>query len=229
MKVNELLESKYGDISIRADKAIKLRQRSYATTLTKQDLIKMGVVDVDTDNLVVYGINGPFSYIKHNQGYFMIQVYEVDENGNKIKLPKKLKYKAIDGTIHEYDSWMYKPKLIGLHRILWAWKYGCVPEGKVIDHINNKHNELEDYKLDNLQCISPKENVIKEKDITKAKVVKVKRKTVEFYESKLNDLIPLYEAAKLNKQAELAHRLRGKISHAKGCIRYLMLNGGGNE
>ena len=42
------------------------------------------------------------------------------------------------------------------HRIIWIWFNGAIPEGMVIDHING---ERADNRIENLQCISQRENI----------------------------------------------------------------------
>ena len=140
-------------------------------------------------------------------------------------MPHTIYYNAIDGTRHAYNAYIYKTRLIGLHRILWAWKYGKVEAGMVVDHINNKHDELEDYRFDNLQCITPAENIAKERNNYNKRIVVNKKKGIQFYQDKLNRLNEEYEIAKLNKDQIEAHKLRSKISHTKGCIRYLVMQG----
>ena len=41
-------------------------------------------------------------------------------------------------------------RTIGLHRAIYAWYNNEVPDGYVVDHINNKHSDIEDYTLENL-------------------------------------------------------------------------------
>ena len=42
------------------------------------------------------------------------------------------------------------------HRCIWIWFNGPIPEGMVIDHIDGSRNNN---KIENLQCISQRENV----------------------------------------------------------------------
>lgn len=203
---------------------------AYASELTKEMLIKMGVVEIDFDTLTVYGPYGPKTYLtSHNQGYIEISVFDIDENGNKIKLPRKLKYKKKDGSVNYCESYIYKCKNIVLSRVFWAWKYGIAHEGKVIDHINNHHEKLEDYRLDNLQEITPAQNVAKERPKSNTRIVYRKRKSIGYYEDRLVQAEIAYENAKLKGDADLVHKTRSKISYVKACIRGILKKMGQNE
>ena len=115
--------------------------------------------------------------------------------------------------------------MIGLHRILWAWKYGKVPEGYIIDHKSNKHDELSDYAYDNLQCITQAENLAKDKLEQNTRVIKpAKYRTIEYYQAKLNRALIDYEQAKKDHDAVKAHRKRAIISLQKAKIRWFLLN-----
>lgn len=196
---------------------------AYAKELTKEMLIKMGIVDIDFDTLTVYGQNGPKAYHKsHNQNYITVNLYEIDDNGEKIKLPRLFKSVKKDGSISYCDSYSYKCKLILLSRVLWAWKYGIVHEGMVIDHISNKHDELEDYRIENLQEITQAQNIAKERPNSNTRVIKRKRKNISFYENLLTKAELEYENAKLLKDADLIHKCRSKVSYARACIRGIL-------
>ena len=197
-------------------------RKEYASELTKEELIKAGVVAVDLNNCRVYGVQSELSPTINAQGYFMINICEVDEDGNKIKLPYKRQYK---GCKHITNTYRYKTKTISLNRLLWAWKYGKVKAGYVIDHINNKHENLEDYKLDNLQEITPAQNLTKEKEISTYMLRPAKRKSIEYYEEKLYKYLKEYEEAKKAHQAERAHKLRSNISQQKAKIIWIQKHG----
>ena len=203
---------------------------AYAKELTKEMLVKMGITDIDFDTLTVYGPYGPKTYItSHTQGYIEVSVFDIDDNGNKIKLPRKLKYLKKDGSISYYDTYIYKCRNILLSRLLWAWKYGIVHEGMVIDHINNKHEMLEDYRLDNLQEITPPQNVAKERPNSNTRVVYRKRKDIGYYEEKLIQAEINYENAKLLGDADLVHKTRSMVSYFRACIRGILEKMGQNE
>ena len=58
-----------------------------------------------------------------------------------------------------------KGKSYYAHRIIWEMHNGKIPEGMVIDHINENK---QDNRIENLQCITPKENL--QRSITSKKV-----------------------------------------------------------
>lgn len=189
----------------------------YCEKLTKEYLIKNGITAVDFETGKVFGVNGERAYSINAGGYFVITLFVLDDNGNKIKVPIRRRFK---GCKKISDSYTYKQKTFGLHRIIWAWKYGEVPEGYVIDHKNNKHSELEDYRLDNLQCITPAQNLAKEKPESN-RMVKT-NKSLEHCEERLNYFLDMYNKAKLEHKAEDAHRYRSSIAHYKAQIRYIL-------
>ena len=196
---------------------------AYASELTKEMLIKMGVVNVDFDTLTVYGANGPLTLIKsHNQKYIVVSLYALDENGERIRLPRTVTRVRKNGYVYYTDSYMYKCKNIVLSRLLWAWKYGIAHAGMVIDHINNKHDELEDYRLDNLQEITPGQNLAKEKTNSNTRIVHRTKKGIGFYEDKLIQAEAEYENAKLKGDADLAHKTRSMVSYYRACIRGIL-------
>ena len=196
---------------------------AYAKELTKEMLIKMGVVDVDFDTLTVYGANGPKTPIKsHNQKYIVISLYDIDESGNRIKLPHTLKQIRKDGSINYVDAYMYKCKTVLLSRVLWAWKYGIAHAGMVIDHKNNKHEDLEDYRLDNLQEITPAQNIAKERPNSNTRIVYRKKTGLGYYEDLLIKYETEYENAKLLRDANLVHKYRSLVSYARACIRGIL-------
>lgn len=191
-------------------------RKIYASRLTKEDLIKGGITCITKEGLVFKGEKEAALSV-NCQGYLMLNVIEVDEAGNKIKIPVK---KSWGKSEKLYDSYNYRQLCVGLHRAMWAWFHGEVPEGYVVDHINNKHTELEDYNLDNLQLLTPAENLKKEKgESTKTLICKL-NKPLSFYEEKLDKYLAEYETAKKTHNAELAHKLRGNIANTKARIRY---------
>ena len=199
-------------------------RKDYASELTKEELIKAGVVAVDLENCKVYGKYGEIIPTINSQNYLMLSLYELDENGNKIKVPIKRTYKGTTKT-SVYNTYTYKTLPVSLNRLLWAWKYGKVRAGYIIDHINNKHDNLEDYKLENLQEITPAENVTKEKPESNFMIKPAKHKTIEYYAIKLNHYIKLYEQAKKDHDADKAHKLRSNISQVKARIRWIQKYG----
>lgn len=191
----------------------------YARKLTKEELIKSGITAVDFETGKVFGAEGERTYSINKGGYLVLPIYELDDNGNKIKVPLRRRYQ---GCKKISDTYNYKQRVVGLHRLIWAWKYGEVPEGYVIDHKNNKHSELEDYRLDNLQCITPAQNLAKEKPESN-RMIKT-NKSLEHCEELLNICLDMYNKAKFEHNAEKAHKYRSLISYYKAQIRYILNN-----
>lgn len=189
----------------------------YAKKLTKEDLMRGGIIGI-TENGLVYNKNGLVKLQTNKQGYYVFSIYDFDEKGNKIKIPIKRVYK---GCKTESDTYVFKTRTIPLHRAIWAWYNNEVPEGMVVDHINNKHTDLEnDYKLCNLQLLTPKENVLKEREYgTKELPCKLDRPR-EYYEEKVKRYEALHEKAKEAGKADEAHKLRTNISQSRARLRY---------
>lgn len=189
----------------------------YARELTKDDLITYGVKEISKDCKVTFN-NGRVlekeeDFTKNTQGYLTFSVYELDENGNRIRIPYKQRYKD-----KVYDIYTYKIRTICLHRAMFAWFNDEVPEGFVIDHISNKHDTLADNKLENLQLLSPRDNVLKERNDIDIRESNCKMCfPLSHYEGKLNTFINKYNNT---KDQEEKHALRSQISNYKAKIRY---------
>ena len=189
----------------------------YAKKLTKEDLMKGGIVKI-TEDCKIFGQNGELSVQQSSkQGYITITIYDFDEHGNKIKVPIKRTFKDCKNPT---DTYVYKTKVYGLHRVMWAWFHDEVPEGYVVDHINNKHTNIEDYHLNNLQLLTSQENVTKER-ICNVKEVPCKiDRPRGYYEDKLVKYLALYEEAKQNRDKHEAHKQRANIANIRGKLRY---------
>ena len=183
----------------------------YARRLTKEELLKGGITQVTEDGRVFRGETEAIPTI-NNQGYITHYIYELDALGNRIRVANS---KSIFG-------YTYKMRSIGLHRLMWAWFHDEVPAGFVVDHINNKHETIEDYHISNLQLLTPGQNVAKDRDGDWLKYelpCKLNRPRT-FYEDKLNMYLAKYEKAKADHDAEAAHYLRCNISQYKARLRY---------
>ena len=182
----------------------------YARKLTKEELMENGITEVTTDGHVFKGEYEEIPNV-NNSGYFVHDVYDADENGKRIKIAKK----------SSAFGYTYKLRSLGLHRLMWAWHYGEVPEGMVVDHINNRHDTLEDYDLSNLQLLTPAENLAKDRDNWHKSEIKCNlSKPRSFYEQKLEGYTLAYEQAKKDHDAEGAHKLRSNISQTRARLRY---------
>lgn len=192
-------------------------RKKYARKLTKEELLNGGITLITEEGLVFKGDKQVIPSI-NQQGYLMLTIYELDEDGNKIKVPMKKRFKGCKNLI---DSYNYKCRVVGLHRAMWAWFYGEVPDGYVCDHISNQHKSIEDYHLSNLQLLTPAENLAKEKTPSK-RVIKSKWATKERYERLLEIALKEYEEAKLLHNADEAHKQRSKIAYYKARLRYFI-------
>ena len=160
----------------------------YARKLTKEELLEYGINEVTTTGKV-FRHGKEVKPTIDKQGYFMFRIYAKDENDNKIKIPKK--------NTTRKSQYSYKTRAIGLHRLMWAWHYGEVPAGMVVDHKNNRHDRIEDYYLDNLQLKTPGENLAKERDNWHKWEIKCNlHKPRSHFEDKLAKYEALYEKAK---------------------------------
>lgn len=189
----------------------------YAKRLTKEDLMRGGITNITEDGRIFKGDKEIKPSIGYAGGYLAVWIYEFDSEGNKIKVPITRKFKDHRKLT---DTYNYKQRTIGLHRAMWAWHHGEVPEGYVVDHINNKHTNIEDYHISNLQLLTQKENVAKERPMSTRKLKCKLNKPRSYYEDKLSKYEAQYEAAKEAGDAELCHKLRGNISSVKARLRY---------
>ena len=191
-------------------------RKTYASRLTKEMLVANGIELITEDGAVIK--NGKqFIPTQNKQGYLMLYLYEVDEDGNKIKIPIT---RICKGCKKPTNTYKYKTMMVGLHRAMWAWLYGVVEEGWIIDHRNNKHTSIEDYNINNLQLISQKENTTKDRE---ASIVEFKCKLdrpLSYYEDKLTYYEDLYKKAVKDGNQEEAHKQRCNIYQQKARIRY---------
>lgn len=191
-------------------------RKDYASRLTKEMLVAGGITCITKDGRAFKG-EEEATLSANYQDYLMLNIIEVDEDGNKIKVPITRTFKGCKKPSNTYN---YKQMSVGLHRAMWAWFYGEVPAGYIVDHINNKHTELEDYNLDNLQLLTPSQNLEKERGISTRTLKCNLKKPLSFYEDKLNKYLTEYEQAKKEHDAKKVHKLRANIANTKARIRY---------
>ena len=154
--------------------------KNYAKGLTKDDLIKMGIKDIyfnpyDLQYHVIKKNDKEILLYRDKQDYIYFYIYELGEEGQYIKVPIRIKRKGCKKVSNTYK---YKLRTIPLHRAIYAWFKGEVPEGMVVDHINNKHETHYDNRPENLQLLTQAENVAKEERNYRASDIKELRKTV---------------------------------------------------
>ena len=202
-----------------------MNNKTYARRLTKEELIRAGITLITEDGLIFRGENQVLPTAAVGQNYLVFAIYDLDEDGNKIKIPMKKSW-GNNGKL--YDSYNYKARTIGLHRAMWAWFHDEVPEGYVVDHINNKHENIEDYHISNLQLLTPAENLAKERGTSNKQLPCKLNKPLSWYEDRLNKYLAEYNDAKKNHDADRAHKLRTNIANIKAKIRYYVANKGEN-
>lgn len=90
------------------------KRKTYASRLTKEMLVANGIELITEDGAVIK--NGKQVIPTQNkQGYLMLYLYELDEDGNKIKIPITRTFK---GCKKPTDTYIYKTMMVGLHRAM---------------------------------------------------------------------------------------------------------------
>ena len=190
--------------------------RIFAKALTKEYLVKHGVKEITEDCKVIFEdgrvLEKEEDFTKTKKGYLKFYVYELDENGNRIKVPVKRRYKE-----KIYNNYLYKNRIIYLHRAVYVWFNNEIPEGLIIDHISNKHDTIYDNRLENLQLTTQKANTVKDRTLSTRELECRMTLPLSFYEDKLNTFINKYNNAK--DQDEKAN-LRSYIYQYRARIRY---------
>ena len=175
--------------------------QTYAKHLTRDYLEYLGITEVSEDGTKI--MKGDKELSQHFDGrYLLITLYDPEI---RQACTTELRTNAT-GQIH-----------FGVHRIVYCWYNRIIPEGMVIDHRNS--NKI-DNRLQNLQPLTPKANLAKER-VESTKQTKCKmNKPRSFYEKKLKTYEELYESAKLNKDAKACHHLRANIANTRARLRY---------
>ena len=191
--------------------------KTFASKLTKEMLVANGIELITEDGTVIRNGKQVIPTQNKKSGYLQLYIYELDEDGNKIKVPIIRKFKKCKKPTTTYN---YKTTTIGLHRAMWAWFYGVVEEGWIIDHRSNKHTSIEDYNINNLQIISQRENATKDR---KAGVWELKcrlNKPLSYYEDKLIYYEDLYKKALKDGNKYEIRKQACNTNHQKAKIRY---------
>ena len=119
----------------------------YATKLNKEMIMEYGIVNVtEDDEVTVMRMNK-----KGKAVYSIIPICQF------VRQHKYTHPKVYPG-IQVMDNVTKRNKSIALGRLKYAWFIGEVPDGMVVDHIDN---DPFNNKLDNLQLLSAGENIAK--------------------------------------------------------------------
>ena len=191
-------------------------RRAYARKLTKEMLIKSGIELITEDGTVIRHGKQVIPF-RGTDGYLKLNIYDFDEDGNKIKIPITKIHK---GRKKPSNTYKYKSMTVGLHRAMWAWLYGVVEEGFIIDHKSNKHTSIEDYNINNLQIISPRENLTKDRKASTKELKCRLDKPISYYEDKLAYYEDLYQKAMKNGDKKEIRKQALNTYHQRAKIRY---------
>ena len=131
-------------------------------------------------------------------------LYASDENGNIIHIIKKVPTKGVkkhNGYMHCGVRKHAQPSYTtyNVHRFVWECFNGVIPEGKVIDHIND---DKEDNRLSNLQLMTPKENckkAAKDRDYTFVANNHENRKCIKAINKNTNEVSYYYSMYAVNQ------------------------------
>lgn len=174
-----------------------MKKRTYAREITKEYLMKCGVEHVDENGrtIIIKGKEArQFPMPSGNKEYLYVRIYDTDIRNN---VPVEER-KTSTGQFN-----------LGVHVINYAWNVADKPQGLVVDHIDN--NPLNNH-INNLQLLTPRENVNKDKDRPQRVVKMPKYITEEQILKKIEGYEVAYEQAKKDHDAVAAHHFRAYLS-----------------
>lgn len=159
-------------------------RRKYASYLNKEMLIRSGITEITEDGRIFRGPHKEVGYFTKGGKYKYLDLYAFDENGAHVKRPSKT------------NSYAYSMSRTSFQRIIYAWFYGEVPAGYVVDHIDN--NPLNN-NIENLQLLTQRENLRKQNVIKQAKYEPHMKRggySEEYLDLKINEFAEKYAKAK---------------------------------
>ena len=192
-------------------------RKTYASRLTKEMLVANGIELITEDGTVIRNGKKFIPTQDKRTGYLILHIYELDEDGNKIKIPI---IRICKGRKNPTNTYVYRQRTVGLHRAMWAWIHGVVEEGFVIDHRCNKHTSIEDYHISNLQMITQKENIIKNPKASFRELKCRLDKPISYYEDKLAYYEDLYQKAMKEHNKKEARKQALNTYYQRAKIRY---------
>lgn len=174
-----------------------MKQRTYAREITKEYLQKLGVEHVDPNGrtIIIKGKEArQFPMPSGNKEYMYVRLYDHDK---RFEIPVEER-KTSTGQFN-----------LGVHVINYVWNVTDKPQGIVIDHIDN--NPLNNH-INNLQPLTPRENINKELNRPPRVVKMPKYITEEQILKKIEGYEVAYEQAKKDHDAKAAHHFRAYLS-----------------
>lgn len=171
-------------------------RRDYASALTKEYLISLGITEVTPDGKHIFrnGEELKIKVLNKKKGYVGVILYG--------KRPNEEENSYIDLYMHVAN---------------YVWNKGDRKKGLIVDHIDNNpiNNDIS-----NLQLITQSENLAKNiPGFGKARVRMPKYITLEKIQKKLAYYTELYEQAKRDHDAERCHALRSNVGNWKSKLR----------
>jgi hypothetical protein len=182
-----------------------MKKRTYAREITKEYLISLGVENVAKDGteVIVLGRSIHIGSIKSGK-----KIYKV------VRLFDREKRLAVAVEKRNSSTGQFT---IGVHVLNYVWNKEDKREGLVIDHIDN--NTFNNH-ISNLQMITQRENVLKERGLSTREQSCCLSKPRSYYVEKLEQLEKEYEQAKKDRNTERAHSLRSNKSQYRARLRY---------
>lgn len=179
-----------------------MTERKYAKELTRDYLEYLGITHVTEDGLHIYKGEKELNQAETKNGYLNVLLYDP---AVRQAVPMEERNNSTGNMS------------IGVHRVVYAWYNRIQPPGMVIDHIdcNKKNNHLS-----NLQCLTPAENLEKERGLSTRQLKCHLKKPRSFYEESVAYYTAEYERAKEAHDEVLTHRMRSNLSNARARLRY---------
>lgn len=183
------------------------QRKDYASELTKEYLIKLGVTDITPDGLHVYknGVEAKQHFNPNaKRKYFKVEFYDPEIR---------------QATPKEERNNSTGQFMLDVHVMNYAWQHNIKPVGLIVDHIDN---DPQNNDINNLQLLTQKENLEKQRGKSTAQLKCNLKKPLSFYEDKLKMYTEKYEAAKKAHDADEAKLQRGNMKVQRDKIRYYL-------